>query len=71
MPRNRRSRRCPGWKCGNERRREHRCRRQRLLPTLKKHFATEREVPFPPLLGRLVRLYTAIRLRSDPAGSSR
>jgi ubiquinone/menaquinone biosynthesis C-methylase UbiE len=42
-------------------------RRERLLPTLKRHFTTESEKSFPPFAGRLVRLYTGIRLRCDPA----
>ena len=41
-------------------------RRQRLLPAIKSHFTTEEDITFPPLLGRIVRMYTAIRLRSDP-----
>ncbi len=38
--------------------------RQRLLPTLKRHFVTEKEKPFPPLVSSLVKLYTGIRLRN-------
>lgn len=37
-------------------------RRQRLLPTLKRHFATSRELAVPALGGRLFRLYTGVRL---------
>jgi ubiquinone/menaquinone biosynthesis C-methylase UbiE len=39
-------------------------RRQRLLPTLKHHFATDREISVPALGGRLFRLYTGVRLKT-------
>ena len=38
-------------------------RRQRLLPALKRHFAVEEEISVPRIGGRLVRLYTGVRLR--------
>ena len=37
-------------------------RRQRLLPTLKSHFAVSEEISVPPLGGSLFRLYTGVRL---------
>lgn len=37
-------------------------RRQRLLPTLKAAFATEQEIAVPAICGRLVRLYSGLRL---------
>ena len=37
-------------------------RRQRLLPTLKRHFALEREISVPAMGGRLFRLYTGLSL---------
>jgi SAM-dependent methyltransferase len=38
-------------------------RRQRLLPSLKRNFEVEREISVPSLGGRLLRLYTGVRLR--------
>lgn len=37
-------------------------RRQRLLPALKRHFDVEEEIAVPPYGGRLIRLYTGLRL---------
>jgi ubiquinone/menaquinone biosynthesis C-methylase UbiE len=37
-------------------------RRECVLPTLSRHFTVEREVHFPPLGGRMLRLYDALRL---------
>lgn len=38
-------------------------RRERLLPTLSQYFTIERKRTFPPLISRLVCLYTAMRMR--------
>jgi ubiquinone/menaquinone biosynthesis C-methylase UbiE len=38
-------------------------RRERLMPALHAHFKTERELAVPPLAGRLLRLYTALRMQ--------
>jgi len=37
-------------------------RRQRLLPALKRHFDVQDEIAVPPFGGRLMRLYTGVRL---------
>ncbi len=37
-------------------------RRQRLLPALRRHFAVQRELAVPAVGGRLLRLYTGLRL---------
>lgn len=39
-------------------------RRERLLPTIKKHFNVERQLTAPPFGGTLIRLYTALELRN-------
>lgn len=38
-------------------------RRQKLIPALKRHFTVEQEVALPAVGGKLVRLYTGLRLR--------
>jgi ubiquinone/menaquinone biosynthesis C-methylase UbiE len=45
-------------------------RREKLLPTLLSHFDATARRTFPPLLGRLVRLYTALELapKGRPTG---
>ena len=41
---------------------EYGARREHVLPTLQRNFTIEREIHFPPLGGRLLRLYDALRL---------
>ena len=36
--------------------------RERVLPALRQHFTIERAIHFPPMRGRLLRLYDALRL---------
>lgn len=42
-------------------------RRQRLLPALRSHFAVDAELRFPPVVGRIVPLYRALRLTTRGA----
>jgi len=41
-------------------------RRQRVLPTLLRHFAVQQRLTFPSFAGSLVRFYTALRLTQRP-----
>lgn len=49
---------------GNSAKKDYGDRRAAVLPTLLEHFDLDRRMSFPPLVNRLVCLYTAVRLKA-------
>ncbi|MCU0706348.1 MAG: class I SAM-dependent methyltransferase [Fimbriiglobus sp.] len=49
---------------GNSAKKDYGDRRAAVLPTLAEYFVTEKRLVFPPLLSKLVCLYTGLRLRA-------